>query len=155
MSDVKAKMQLREWLFDNGYIAYPHEMLVGYFCDVIGYRKGEFYAFEIKQKGDRVGRALKQLEVYRRHVHYCIVVADKIGKRLTQKFMDKGFGVWLRKGNNYEELVKPQVTDFLDSCVEHTRDKFQRYYKSLIIDREQMMIEGFHVKPTIQKTLEG
>lgn len=144
MSDVKAKQQLRGWLNRKGYVAYPSEMILGgRFCDVVGYHLGKFYAFEVKQKGDHIAKALKQLADYSRGVHFCVVVADEIGKRQIQKFVDKGFGVWQREACVYHELVKPEQVEFFAPAVENTRRKFQRHCGARILGKEQMMIEIF------------
>jgi len=125
MSDVEAKMNLRDYLNANGWVAYPREMMFGLFCDVAGFREGKFYAFEIKQKGDVISKALKQLKDYSRGVHYCIVVADKITEKMSKRFEDRGYGVWIRDGNGYIESAEPVYSEPRED-ISYIASKFKR-----------------------------
>lgn len=145
MGDAVAKEKLRDWLNNHGFLSYPMEMMFGGFCDVVAYQKGKFYAFEVKQKGDNISKALKQLRDYSRGVHYCIVVVDKIGKRQSKKFIEKGYGIWKRENNDYVEISKPKSVEFISSWIEHTREKFKRVYGSDILPEQQLMIDNFKV----------
>jgi len=145
MGDAMAKDRLRDWLNNNGFLSYPMEMQFNGFCDVVAYQKGKFYAFEIKQKGDNISKALKQLKDYSRGVHYCIIVVDKIGKRQSQKFIDRGYGVWKRENNGYIEISKAKSVKFIHSAIEHTRKKFKRVYGSDVLPEHQLMIDDFKV----------
>lgn len=126
MSDVEAKMALRDYLNANGWVAYPREMMFMGFCDVVGYREGKFYAFEIKQKGDVTSKALKQLKDYSSGVHYCLVVVDSITKKMTKRFEKRGYGVWIRNNTTYIESVEPIGLEPYSSSISYTASKFDR-----------------------------
>lgn len=126
MSDVEAKRNLRDYLNNHGWVAYPREMLFGRFCDVVGFLKGKFYAFEIKQKGDTTSKALKQLKDYSDGVHYCVLVVDSITKKMTNRFKERGYGVWVREGDTYAELVKPVYREPKHWYIRDTANKFRR-----------------------------
>lgn len=126
MSDVEAKKNLRHYLNNHGWVAYPREMLFGRFCDVVGFHKGKFYAFEIKQKGDTISKAIKQLKDYSDGVHYCVLVVDAITQKMTKRFEKRGYGVWERNGETYTELVEPIYREPRAWYVSDTANKFRR-----------------------------
>jgi hypothetical protein len=151
MTDVEVKRTLRQYLTDQGYIAYPMEMQFGGFCDVTGFLNHKFYAFEIKQKGDNIHKALEQLKDYSRGVDYCIVVVDKIGKRQSVKFKEKGYGIWKRNGSEFIEELKPEQMNPLPNWLNHTRKKLRRECYVMrskkiaerLLDKFQMKIEDY------------
>lgn len=129
MSDVEAKRALRDYLNNHGWVAYPREMMFMGFCDVAGYLDKEFYAFEIKQKGDTVSKALKQLKDYSSGVHYCVVVVDSITEKMANRFKERGYGVWVRQNGHSEEyrrLVRPESQDPSPRQIDYTASKFER-----------------------------
>lgn len=130
ITDVEVKKILREWLNNNGYIAYSHEMLFssGY-ADVVAWKNGKVYSFEIKQKGDNIAKGLKQLNDYSEGSHYCILVVDEIGRFQIRKFQDKGFGIWKRIENDFMSLHEPTQMEPISSKLKWTINKFERYYK--------------------------
>lgn len=131
MSDVDAKKRLRNYLNENGFCAYPREMHISiidyYYCDVVGYKDGYFYAFEIKQKGDNIPKALKQLKAYSVGVHYCVVVVDEIGYKHLHKFKSAGYGVWRTNGKGYDKIADPKPVDSDFSEIDDTEKKFSKY----------------------------
>ena len=99
------------------------------YADAVAWKKGEVYAFEIKQKGDYIAKGLRQLSDYSEGANYCILVVDEIGKRQIKKFQNKGYGVWKRVGDNFIELHAPYPTEPIPSKLEWSLSKFRRYYK--------------------------
>lgn len=149
MSDVEAKKNLRSYLDSHGYLSYPREMAFGDFkwvyCDVVAYKRPHFYAFEIKQKGDNISKAHKQLKNYSIGVHYCIVVVDVIGVRQAKRFVDNGYGIWKRVNAGYTEISKPKLMDALHAEIKYTRSKFKRELSSLMLPKCQSNIDDFKV----------
>ena len=133
ITDTEIKKVLNEWLNNNGYIAYFHEMLFhsGY-ADAVAWKDNKVFAFEIKQKGDNIAKGLRQLIGYSKGSNFCILVVDEIGPYQIKKFQNKGFGVWKRVGNDFIELHPPKPMAPVQSQLNWSLDKFKRYYKKRI-----------------------
>lgn len=103
---------LHEYLRQQGFILYPHEIICGNdecehernrLVDVAARKDGLFYAFEYKSSADRLLRAVKQVDNYRKSFDYVIVVAEvprtdisvdpKRGVRIKE-ILKLGAGLW-------------------------------------------------------------
>ncbi|MFA5714778.1 MAG: hypothetical protein WC998_03490 [Candidatus Paceibacterota bacterium] len=93
--ETKLTKEQMDWRLKTGRFAHKYQYLYGN-VDVVAWKDGKLWAFEVKNKGDKVKTALLQTKNYAECFDYSCIVADDL-KELTKyraEFRALGVGTY-------------------------------------------------------------